>query len=613
MINKRFKQTISAFLLLLLLFSTVACGQIVSETETQESQNPDATEETNDITQDNQEYLTLYQNNAACFNIVFDKNMDMSMKRYEAAKNYYIQLCSFMGATIGSATAPKLMSDAGYVENDEKIEILWGKTACKESIQVFEESGWNEFGYRIIGNKIVIYGHTLEEIKIGADALKIQLTKNAHLDDNGNIVVKIPATQDKRYSDDDLAILELPTPTVGSNLLFCDDGDEARMWVAEGCKAADFDTYTSELMKAGFSLYSRNENTNNLATGEKTNKYATYKKDDIIADVWYTVDGYLRITASRGFDLPSKTVESYKKKAETGLFIVGPTQQDTDRGEQLMFFRLEDGSFFIIDGGWHDYMWEVLLAELQKQAPDKNNIVIRCWMFTHSHMDHIGSMQGLVKNFNRDKNKIKIESFMYNFAGYEQASVPNQGLDGHDNEMRKYFSTNFPDVKKYKVHPGNEFDFANLHVEVLTTHESSIQNQYPLPHNACNTAVKITVEGQTIIVMGDTSYEDNVTVGEVYGDYLECDILQAAHHGVDKGGIVSTNLLHKPKVVLFLDLWEKDRMQKFIEKDYNQALVDTAQNPNFKEYICHDRVVTYLPLPYTPGTKVITQHAAASK
>ena len=49
-------------------------------------------------------------------------------------------------------------------------------------------------------------------------------------------------------------------------------------------------------------------------------------------------------------------------------------------------------------------------------------------------------------------------------------------------------------------------------------------------------------------------------------------------------------------------------MNTFVKKDFNQALVDTAQNPNFKEYICHDNVITYLPLPYKAGTKVITTY-----
>ena len=614
MFANKFKSTISMILVILILFSMIACsGNKAEESDTtQDSKAPETVAEQTDDSNEDNKHITLYQNKTAYFNMVFDHTMDMTLPRYTAAKDFCAQLCTIFGETMGASTAPKLMSDADYVENQEQIEILWGKTACKESVQVYEEIGLNEYGFRIIGNKVVIYGNTLDELKIGAEALRIQLNENAALDDNGNVVVKLSNTAKKHYSTKDLAILSLPTPTVGTNVLFCDDGDDARMWVVEGCKMADFDTYTAELMKAGFELYSKNNDMNgSAATAENKNKSATYTKGDIIADVWYTIDGHLRITASRGFDLPEKTVPSYSKVAETGLTIVGPSQV-VERGEMLMFFRLADGSFFVIDGGVGNYMWDNLYAELEKQAPDKNNIRIRCWMFTHSHGDHTGAFTGLAKKINSFKDKVTVESFMYNFSGIEQADVPNQNLATRDNSLRNIFTRNFANAKKYKVHPGNEFDFANMHLEVLSTHENGIENQYPMARNDCNISVKIEIENQTIILMGDTGFVNQEMLGDVYGDYLKCDILQAAHHGYDKGGIVETNLLHQPEVVLFMANWEDATypMKTFINKDFNQALVNTAQNPNFKEYICHDGVVTYLPLPYTHGSKVITTYTS---
>lgn len=114
------------------------------------------------------------------------------------------------------------------------------------------------------------------------------------------------------------------------------------------------------------------------------------------------------------------------------------------------------------------------------------------------------------------------------------------------------------------------------------------------------------------MIMGDTGFVNNPMLGAIYGDYLKCDILQAAHHGYEKGGTVEVNLLHAPKVVLFMANWEDSTypMKNLINKDFNQALVNTSQNPNFKEYICHNDVITYLPLPYTPGSKVITTYTS---
>ena len=216
MFKNKFKQIVALLLLSVLLLATVSCDSNKDD-KTQETQEPVVTTDQNSDDSDNsgeEEYITLYQNRASCFNMVFGKDIDMTLPRYTSAKDFCIQLCTIFGATMGTPTAPKLMSDVDYVENQDQIEILWGKTACKESVQVYEEIGLNEYGFRIIGNKIVIYGNTLDELKIGAEALRIQLNENAYLDDNGNVVGRIPADAKKEYSIKDLAILELPKPSV---------------------------------------------------------------------------------------------------------------------------------------------------------------------------------------------------------------------------------------------------------------------------------------------------------------------------------------------------------------------------------------------------------------
>ena len=555
------------------------------------------------------EYVTLFQKNKATFSIIFDKNMDMDLPRYASAVAFRKKLCELFDVTLDSSAAPKLLSDVGCDSYTDRTEILWGMTDCPEAKEVFDSINPSDYGFCVVGDKIVLYGNTLDEINAGADALIEQLKQNVCHDDSGNLIIKLPKTARQNFSSRELAIFQLPTPKVGTSAILCDDGDDARMWVVEGCVSEDFDIYIADLEKCGFAVYSTNEIRNNLSSGDKINRYATYTKDDITADVWYTVDGYLYVTAGRGFDLPPKSVKAYEKVSETGLTIVGPAR-DVTRGETLFFFRLEDGSFFVSDGAGFDYMGDVLLAELEKQAPDPNNIVISCWLISHSHGDHTGAFVGLAKKMDSLKGKVTVKSIMYNFAGYEQSRVPRQGLGNGDRNLRNIINEVYPDAKKYKVRPGNKFDFANMHVEVLNTHEGNIKNRYPMPRNACNVAVKVTVEGQTIILMADTSPLDNVTLGKVYGDYLKCDILEASHHGVQKGGIVSTNLLHAPEVVLFMELWREDRMMTRVSLDFNQALIDTAQNPNFKEFICHDQVVTYLPLPYTPGTKITMPHAA---
>lgn len=89
MVKRRIKQILSVFLLILILFGTVACGTNEKQEDTQITENPDVTEETNgDAVSEEEKYLILYQNKKANFNIVFDKNMDMGLGRYLSCRSY---------------------------------------------------------------------------------------------------------------------------------------------------------------------------------------------------------------------------------------------------------------------------------------------------------------------------------------------------------------------------------------------------------------------------------------------------------------------------------------------------------------------------------------------
>jgi hypothetical protein len=94
---------------------------------------------------------------------------------------------------------------------------------------------------------------------------------------------------------------------------------------------------------------------------------------------------------------------------------------------------------------------------------------------------------------------------------------------------------------------------------------------------------------------------------DIYSDALKCDILQAVHHGF-RGGTVAMYRACLPKVVLFCCCNDGEYgIDNYIKMDYNQALVDKAQNPNFEEYFVAGTSVTYLPLPYISGSAEITR------
>lgn len=365
----------------------------------------------------------------------------------------------------------------------------------------------------------------------------------------------------------------------------------------EGGRIFVYGHTAEELAAAGFVLCA--------ARTARGNRYATLRCEDALADVWYTTDGYLRITAvsaDRGFHLPAQERAPYATACETGLFLVGGYEPIPDRGEMCLFFRLADGRFVVIDSGWDKRVSEKLVRELRRQAPDPDRVVIACWIFTHGHADHTYGFYGLCEGWERYRWWITVESFLCNLPGEEQAFVPWQMvIEGA--RMREYIHGLFPSARRYKAHPGWILDFANLRAEVLATHESYVYAEYPNYQNACNTLLRLEIEGQVVMIPGDTSNYDHDKLVELYGDYLSCDILQAPHHGGRGSGTVESARAYAPRVVLFCNtsLGHEYSAGFMMKLDYNQALVDRAQNPRFEEYVVAENHVTYFPLPYRAG------------
>ena len=97
----------------------------VTETETEEETEIEEETETEE-----ERYLTLYQNKAASFDIIYSADINTTLARYTDAKDFYTSLCFLLNESVGSPTAPKLANDKNYEQND-RIEIIWGKTACE--------------------------------------------------------------------------------------------------------------------------------------------------------------------------------------------------------------------------------------------------------------------------------------------------------------------------------------------------------------------------------------------------------------------------------------------------------------------------------------------------
>lgn len=564
-----------------------------SETESETEGESETETEKNDIA--DEEYLILYSDKTSHFDVIKAADLAEGFPRTKQMGDFFEAILLNVGEKYGADTAPDFTDKTDG--SSERVEIHYGVTADPESRELLDSVPLDAHGYCVRGNKIFIYGHTLSELsRAGSDFVKF-MRKNSARDENNNKKFTVPKDTNVVFNDSSLAILEAPRPHIGEDLLFCDDGDGGRLWVVSGCTAEDYHTYRAAVTEAAFELYFENEIDGNL--------FSTYKKDGVLLDVWYTKDGYVRITATRGFEPMPYEQTVIEAVTTPGVALVGGVTDEKARS-QMMFFKLSDGRFVVVDGGLKSgTTMAKLFSAMQNVAEDPDNIVIACWLFTHTHGDHIGAIQELAPNYKTYEDKLTVESFMHNFSDNEQALVPAQEVGSND-ELRGYFKK-FPDAKIYKAHPGNVAYFGDMKIEVLSTFENYIYTAFPNNWNAVNSMYKITLGGQVILIPGDTSNYDQETLVDIYSDALKCDILQAVHHGF-RGGTVAMYRLCRPKVVLFCCCNEGEYgIGNFINNDYNQALVDPAQNSEFEEYFVAGTDVTYLPLPYRAGTSIVLE------
>jgi beta-lactamase superfamily II metal-dependent hydrolase len=170
-------------------------------------------------------------------------------------------------------------------------------------------------------------------------------------------------------------------------------------------------------------------------------------------------------------------------------------------------------------------------------APD-GKPVVAAWLLTHFHQDHIGGFVDYVSDADCMKETV-IRSVIYNFP---QNMVLDTAKGKTDQDNLKAWSGLLRKCKAqgaviYQARTGQKFFFGNAEVEILWTFED-IQ-PFSIRFDRTNpTCIGFTValEGQKLMVTGDSSAEELAMAYQRYGSYLRSDFVQLAHHGMGDGG-----------------------------------------------------------------------------
>ncbi len=275
--------------------------------------------------------------------------------------------------------------------------------------------------------------------------------------------------------------------------------------------------------------------------------------------------------------LPPKS-ESYVKTCDPAFRIVGLEFYGKDADgvyNQIglfMVWRLSDGRLVVIDGGGHySAMGNKVYETLRDMSPDKENITVAAWIFTHAHGDHVGGFIKFAGGGNQ--SKVKVERFIFNFTNSE---IYDTFIDGEDrgriDGCREVLKNKYSESDIIKAHSGQVFCFADMEIEMLYTPDDHYPERFKR-HNVTSLVFRVTIGGKSFMVLGDAYTTTSDLLVARYGDALKSDIVQVSHHGY-AGGTVELYSAIDPDIAF----WPggDNAFPTLSEKKYNKYLIDTV-------------------------------------
>ena len=470
--------------------------------------------------------LTLAANGKTDYTIIRQTNssdytIDLGMQLRESIREY-------------SGAAPSVDLDTFTDATDpQACEILLGHTNRPESAAALEGVPPDGYVVACSGNRIILNAWSLAGIGQAVEAFLDILERNQS---GGEI--SIPAFASEQGSiRPDFENLPEPALTLSSAYRGLHDTLTA---VYTGAVASDFEAYLGRLKDAGFSEYQTNRIGNNL--------FAVYTQENRAVSVsYFPWDGSLRVTSETAAALPAA---SYTETEAITASTLGQLSLDDEAGNFGMgyIFTLEDGSFFIIDGGGSAGEDETVLYNYLRAHNKRadGQIVIAGWLFTHEHYDHVTNYLDFTARY---AGMVTLEAVYWNFAD----PCEFEGIGSYYSAMLSSFAK-YSDVSVYKVHAGQRFWIRNAEVEILYTHETL--HPYVLTDmNDTSTVFRVNIAGQRILFLADVSTvaarDSGVKViYGLYGSELKSDILQVAHHGWNGGSVEIYNAV-LPEIALW--------------------------------------------------------------
>ena len=472
------------------------------------------------------------------------------------------------GARIGIVMDTVADPDAGTPE------ILVGATNRPESTRALEGIPADGYVVRLLGDTLVLNAWSLKGVEQAVLAFERLIEAEST---DGSLSIPAGYSQTGVIGDTVDGVPEPAGVTLRSSYRGLDKTFES-VWV--GATSGTLDAYGETLIGAGYSLYQAHTIGKNRFTVWTKGNVAVYAS-------YFPWDGTLRVISETFTDLPEKESGTMTKVTPSSLTQLSLDDAGGNFGMAYVF-TLEDGSYFLIDGGGRAGNDETVLYSFLRdhnKRPD-GKIVIAAWLFTHEHWDHVTNFLDFTEKY---AGQVTLERVYWNFAqSYEHGEA-----GAYHDAMEKAFGR-YPGVRVMKIHAGQSIWVRNANLEILYTHETL--TPYTLPDmNDTSTVFRVNIAGKRVLFLADISTlaRADSAVKVVYGLYggeLKSDILQVGHHGWNGG---SDDIYHA--VLPETALWpvEASRWNTVSRYQTSKTLLELQKQGVIKHlYVAKDGEVT---------------------
>lgn len=601
MFNKKYFALLLSVLMLMALLC--GCGETADVTDTTTADTSVDITTTAPVEEAPTE-LNIVTDGKAVFTLIRDEDADSAGVEVAQARVIMNKVKDLTKANMGLGTD---WVKRGSELDSSTYEILVGMTAYPETQEVISSLGYGDWALRVVGNKIVVFGFDSASLSQATAKLAMLLEKGVS-EDGKSITLKVEDINQTGTKNEQLNAL--PGYEGGTFSAYYAAGGNCDEIIVRETNLDQYNAYLKKLDAAGFKCYTTNEIAGN--------HFATYTNDKYTVTAGY----YDYETSARLLIEPLAPAVGLK---EDNVYTPITTSQITMLGLEYakgdgsyasnglsVLIRLTDGRFVVVDGGFNTGATAKLLMDAMKEqskeyAKNISDITVAAWIVTHAHGDHYGALIGQTSAF----KGIKVERILVNFLSEAERQKAISSYSGNWSTTEGQDYKNIPVVAKalgaevHQIHVGQVYYFADLEMEVLYTIESFAPNTCNAL-NTSSTVTRMTFGGKTTYMStGDATGYGMEICADMFGDYIQSDIVQVCHHGYttwgdDAGMIEAYRTVNAPTV-----LWPQGlhAYPNYKDKAYNKAVFEV---PNYKEvYVSGalgDQIV--VPLPYTVGTAI---------